>query len=107
MSANVGVARTDEIAGIGRITARVDLSYRSKVNFREFNNPLDSQDAYTVANVALIWDSPSDTYSIRLYGNNLTDEAYINRMGSSDAFGARYVSYGSPRQIGVEFRAKY
>lgn len=107
VSANVGVARTGDIAGFGRLTARADLSFRSKIYFREFNGPLDSQDAYTVANLALIWDNPGDTFSIRLFADNLTNEAYINQMGSSDAFGTRYVSYGAPRQIGVEFRARY
>jgi iron complex outermembrane receptor protein len=106
-SANLGVSHASTIEGFGRLIARGDLSYRSKVYFREFNASLDGQDAYTIANLALIWEAPDDDYSIRLYTNNVTDEAYITRMGSADVLGARFVTYNSPRQIGVEFRAKY
>ena len=108
LSANLGVAyRSDPVLFDGRVTARADLSYRSKIYFREFNNALDQQDAYAVLNAALIWDSPDDAYRVRLFATNLTGEDYIVRMGSSDNFGARFVSWGSPRQVGVELRANF
>ena len=107
-SFNLGVAyRTDPILAGGRITARGDFSYRSKVYFREFNDPLDSQDSYVVLNASLIWDSPDETYRVRAFVTNLTGEDYIVRMGSSDNFGSRFVSWGAPRQVGVELRANF
>jgi iron complex outermembrane receptor protein len=107
-SINLGVAyRSDPVLAGGRITARADLSYRSKIYFREFNDPLDAQDSYAIVNAALIWDSPDETYRIRAFVTNLTGEDYIVRMGSSDNFGSRFVSWGAPRQAGLELRASF
>lgn len=106
-SANAGVAyRTDPLS-FGRLTARADVSYRSTFYFREFNNPLDAQKDYTLLNLALIWDSPDEKYRVRLYGTNVTNEAHIVRMGSSDNFGSRFVTWGAPRQVGVELKANF
>jgi iron complex outermembrane recepter protein len=104
---NVGVAyRTDETR-LGRFTGRVDVSYRSTVYFREFNLPLDSQAPYTLVNLGLIWDTPDEHYKVRVFANNITNTGYIVRMGSSDNFGSRYVSWGNPRQYGVEVRRSF
>lgn len=91
----------------GGLTARAGASYRSKQYFREFNNPLDAQDSYTVLNLALIWTSPNERYMARLFGDNVTDEDYIVRMGSSDNFGARYLTWSPRRQVGLEVRADF
>jgi len=106
-SGNLGVAyRTDEMS-FGRITGRVDASYRSTQYFREFNTALDSQPGYALLNLALIWDSPDDNYRVRLYANNVANKAVIGQLQSSDQFGARYVTWAAPRQIGAEVRAKF
>jgi len=106
-SLNVGAAyRVEAIAG-GTVTARVDASYRSRIFFREFNTRLDSQGAYTLVNASLIWDSADGDYRVRLFGTNLFDKAYVNRMGSADTLGARYVAFGAPRQVGVELRRNF
>jgi len=107
LSVNFGASyRTDETS-IGRFTLQADVSYRSRIYFREFNAALDSQKAYTVVNSSLIWDSRGEKYRIRLFANNLFDELYIARMGSADSFGARYVTYGGPRQIGIELSSHF
>ncbi|MBU1374486.1 MAG: TonB-dependent receptor [Alphaproteobacteria bacterium] len=108
VSANIGLAyRSDPILFDGRITARADLAYRSKIYFREFNDALDAQKSYAVLNAALIWDSPDDAYRVRLFVTNLTGEDYIVRMSSSDNFGSRFVARGAPRQVGVELKANF
>jgi iron complex outermembrane receptor protein len=106
-SINGGIAYRSDPFSFGRLTARADVSYRSSFYFREFNNPLDGQDAYTLTNLALIWDSPDDKYRVRLYGTNVTNEARIIRMSSSDQLGARFVTWGAPRQFGVELKANF
>ena len=108
ISFNFGLAyRSDPILAGGRVTARADVSYRSEIYFREFNLPLDSQDQYTLVNASLIWDSPDETFRIRAFVTNLTGEDYITRMGASDNFGSRYVTWGAPRQVGLELRANF
>ena len=44
---------------------------------------------------------------MRAFAANLAGEDYIVRMGSSDNFGSRVVSWGAPRQIGLELRANF
>lgn len=95
-SANAGVAyRTDPLS-FGHLTARANVSYRPNFYFREFNLPLDAQKAYTLMNLAPIWDSPDEKYRVRLYGTNITNEAHIVRMNSSDNFGS--FARGASRQ---------
>lgn len=92
---------------IGQFVLRADASYRSRIFFREFNRALDSQDPYTLVDLGLIWNSPSEAFSLRFFANNVTDEPYLARLGSADNVGARFVSYGAPRQVGVELTSRF
>ncbi|HBN6128993.1 TPA: hypothetical protein L3M38_004014, partial [Clostridioides difficile] len=62
----------------------LDVSYRSKIYFREFNTALDAQRAYVLLNASVIWFSADDKYQVRLFAQNLTNKNYIVRMSSSD-----------------------
>lgn len=106
-SGSVGVAYRTGVQDYGELTARMDASYRSRVYFREFNSPLESQDAYTVVNANLIWDSVDGNYSARLYADNLFDEGYWVAMLAVEGFGARAGSFGAPREFGIELTARY
>ena len=68
---------------------------------------IDSQAPYGLVNLTAIWDSPSERYEARLYATNLANQAYVAGMGDSTSIGARYVSWGSPRQVGIELRARF
>ena len=107
VSTNVGIGyRTDKMSW-GQLLARVDVAYRSKVYFREFNLPLDEQPGYAVVNIGLTWVDPSEKYSIRIFDKNVGNEGYIVTMGTSNNFGSRYITWGTPQQAGVEIRAKF
>lgn len=107
-STNLGVAyRSDPVIADGRVTARVDLSYRTKVFFREFNLPDDTQKAYEILNVALIWDSPDEKYRVRLFVDNLTKQEYAVFITGSAPDGANIANWGTPRQAGIELRAAF
>ena len=102
-SLNLGLAyRSGPVIADGSITARLDASYRSDVYLREFNNPLDTQDSYTVLHAAVIWDSADERYQARLFADNLTDKEYIGFMAAADPQGSRIVNWGTPRQYGLE-----
>lgn len=106
-SANISAAYHTDPFSFGMLTARVDVSQRTKTYFREFNTPLDSQKGYTLLNLTLIWDSPDGKYRARLFGTNLTNADYVVRMSSSDNFGSRFVTWGAPRQYGIELTANF
>lgn len=104
---NVSAVYETSPTSFGQFVLRADASYRSRIFFREFNRPLDSQDAYTLVDLGLIWISPSEAFSLRFFANNVTDEPYLARLGSADNVGARFVSYGAPRQVGVELTSRF
>ncbi|MGB3626179.1 MAG: TonB-dependent receptor [Henriciella sp.] len=107
VSGNLGIAFHSDTHSWGDVTARADASYRSEVFFREFNTPQESQDGYTVVNANLIWNSPSGAYSARLFADNVFDEGYWTAMLAIDGFGGLAGTYGRPRQIGIELKARY
>jgi iron complex outermembrane receptor protein len=106
-SSNIGISYRTGDLGFGRLTFRTDVSHRSRTTFREFNRPEDSQSAYTIINLGLIWDSPDDRYRVRLYGTNVTNKVYISSLVGVELVGQRIITLGAPRQIGAEFRANF
>lgn len=106
-SANLSAALSSDPGPSGRLTARADVSYKSRVYFREFNTALDEQEAFTIVNTALIWEAPDEAYQVRIFANNLFDKVYIAQGGSSDALGTLSITYGAPRQVGAELRYRF
>ena len=101
-SLNVGIAYTTDAPWGGDLTLRLDAAYRSRTYFREFNEKEDSQEAYTVVNLNLSWESADGNWQARLYGKNLTDEGYITNLLGSNTSGGRFGTWGAPRQWGME-----
>ena len=106
-SGDIGISYRTDSTRMGRLTARVDVNARSKVYFAEFNTPEDAQQGYAVVAANLIWDSPDDTYSVRVFGNNLFNRPYWESMLAVGGLGGRAGTWGDPRQIGVELKAKF
>ncbi len=106
-SANFNAAVSTDPGPSGRFTLRGELSLRSSVYFREFNTALDRQGGYAVVGASLAWEDPSERYQLRLFGSNLFNKAYIAQGGSGDAIGTLAITYGAPRQIGIEARAHF
>lgn len=106
-SGSVGFEYRTSESEHGRLSFRANVYASSRVYFREFNSPLDSQSPYSVANLSLIWDSSSDRYSTRFYVNNVGDTHSLSQVGASDSYGSRFAAYAPPRQLGVELRAKF
>jgi iron complex outermembrane receptor protein len=107
LSINAGVGYRTTPSDIGVLTFRTDVSQRSRTYFREFNGPLDKQDGFASVNASIVWVSPDERFRVRLYGTNLFNTAHIAQMDSSDNFGARFISWGAPRQYGAELRANF
>ena len=88
-------------------TFQVNASYKSEINFREFGNSEDAQDAYTVVNAVARWDSENDKINLRLFANNLTDEEYVEALFTSSLTENRIGTWATPRQIGFEARYNF
>jgi len=107
ISGSLGGAYRTAMTDRGRLTLRADVTARSRIFFSEFNTRSQSQSAYAVANLNLIWDSPGGAYSVRLFADNLFDKAYWTAIGAVQGLGAPVGSWGTPRQVGVELKARF
>ena len=101
-SVNAGVTYNTDLESGASLTASLDVSYRSRVYFREFNQRKDSTDPYTLVNLNINWESPGDDYAARLFVRNLTDEEYVTNIQGSNTTYGRQGTWNMPRQIGFE-----
>lgn len=107
-SANAGISyETLPVIAGGSLTFRGDLSFKSRIFFREFGDVRDSQESNTVLNASIQWTSENGNYSVRAYGRNLTNEVYYSSLAQTSFLGNRFATWGAPRQYGVELRARF
>ena len=108
-SFNLGVAYTIPDLGQlgGALTLRADVAYRSKIYFREFNEPGDAQEGYTLLHLNVNWESADGAWRARLFARNATDEEYLNNIFASDVAGGRFGTWAAPRQIGFEVTREF
>lgn len=102
---NLGLTFTAPV-GDGSLTLRGEAFHSAEVFFRQFNQPLDAQDAYTTYNVFATWD-PAGPFSIRAFGRNITDEDVLLGVFSAGTIFGRWAIYAPPRTWGVELRAQF
>jgi iron complex outermembrane receptor protein len=97
------------IGGIGKITLFGSATYqgRSLFNF-DLNNPANDAylDARTLFNASIGFTDVEDRYSIRLVGQNLTNETYLTGGQTVGQLFTRE-TYGTPRYIAVELGVKF
>ncbi|MEI9988552.1 MAG: TonB-dependent receptor [Rhizomicrobium sp.] len=106
-SGNLSVAYRTDTFDWGQLVLRADSAARSRIYFRPFNQPLDSQSGYGLLNLGVTWYTPNERYSVRVFDNNVTNTAYIVTQDATDSVGSRYVTYGTPNQIGVQLKANF
>ena len=100
-SINLGVEYATQLPNGSSLVLRADAAYRSRTYFREFNEPEDSQGAYTVVDLNVIWENAEGTWTGRLFAANVTDEEYAQDKAGDATSGGRLGQWGMPRQIGV------
>ena len=64
------------------------------------------QKGYALINASLTYTDPSDTYYVRLWGNNLTDKRYRLHYNGT-AFAGTYAPMAEPRTYGVSVGFKF
>lgn len=94
----------------GELAVTPSISYRSDYHLFEAADPILDQEAYTLVDLAAIWDSPNGNWSVGFNGRNLTDERY--RVGGYSFPGATFNNsisafYGPPRTFSVTLTARY
>jgi iron complex outermembrane receptor protein len=108
MTANLGVTyRTNPVLAGGSFVFSGSASYQSEINFREFENPNDVQDAYTLLDGSIAWENAAESLTVRLYGKNIFDEEYIVSAAPGSATNSNFGVYGLPRQYGIELLTRF
>ncbi|MXP10592.1 TonB-dependent receptor [Altererythrobacter halimionae] len=92
-----------ELGDNGSIDLAADLNFQDDVFFTEFNNRDAQQSAFAMANASITYRSPDDSWSVAVWGKNITDEFVLaNTIIAAPLYGS--VSVGSlrpPRTYGV------
>ena len=79
------------------------LSYRSQVFDDTDNNPEELRPARTIINGSIAWISPDETWEVGLFGRNITNENYFNRVANIPGTAGQSTS-GDPRHYGIQLR---
>ena len=111
-TANLGAQYEAELGGFGKLIARADWTYRSKIYWHPVNpfNDVIADGGVGLLSARL---SISDISlggakaSLALWGKNLTKEDYLLSGIDFGALGFAGVSYGDPRSYGVELGFKF
>ena len=98
------------IAAGGALAVTPSVSDRDDYSQFEFPNPVLDQDAFALVDLSVVWTDPSRTWTVGVYGKNLTDEEY--RVGGYNFLGAAYNDsvigyYGPPRTLTFSVRYQY
>ena len=74
---NVNGTYTVELAGGGELTFFGQVSHQGELFHTQFNDPLIGQDAITLVDARVAYESPGDRFEVAVYGRNITDEEYF------------------------------
>ena len=66
------------------------------------------QDDYWLYDARVVWNDPTDRYTVGVYGQNLSDEVYkTDAQEFSTVGGIRTAYYGAPRTFMIKVAARY
>lgn len=98
-SGAAGVEYMFDLGQYGTLTPRLNFDYSSVQWASVFMNTVDKMQARTLVGAHLTWER--DTYTVTLYGTNLTNQYYITGNTANENF------HGDPREIGVSLRKTF
>lgn len=102
-----GIEYKTDLARLGRLMIRAQYNYTSKIYFTPFNEPIAQQGGYGLFDLTATFEPANTNLAIRLFGRNLTDEAYFNGLFTSALTNNGRGSYGPPRTFGIELTTSF
>ena len=93
---------------IGTFTPYAQTYYSGGYNTSNLlaNDPNHDQDSFTKTDLRLIWDAPSEQYSIEVFVENIENSAVLAR-GNNNSDDIVQTSYLYPRNQGIKFKARF
>ncbi len=107
LSGNISVDYEMLHTDSGYMSLNLNANFQSRQWYSAYNDKGGyehiKQDAYALYNARMTWRAIDDSYSISVWGKNLTDEEYDGYAINLQAgFGFDYFQQGAPRTYGVE-----
>ncbi len=102
-----GVQYTVPWVHTGRLTMRADMKYQSRIYFTYWDSPGVDQGGYSLFNTRLSYRIGNGSWSVALYGNNLSNKLYRASVVQSQSQIGTLLFWGPPRTFGVEFRWRH
>ena len=109
VSLNLGIRYALTLASGHALSYRLDVAYRDDTSFSEFDEDKGGyvQDAYTVVDLNVVWESAGGAWRSRFFVKNLTDEDYVSGYNSGAFNGGKFGAWGNPRVMGVEVQRNF
>ena len=106
-TAAVGVTYDWSLANASTISLRGDAVYQSKMFFG--TDPVNGyQEAHTLVDARLTWESANQGWSMSLFGTNLTDEVYFNgKLSLVTVLGREQGNVAPPRSWGLALKRSF
>ncbi len=105
-SVSLGAEYHMPLEDLGRLILRMEYSYRDRIFYTLFNDPLAAADSHDIVNGRLTLNSRDDKWSAALYVRNLLDEDYEIGGFRGGAFG-NVVEFGRPRTYGINLKYNF
>lgn len=100
---NIGASYRADLAG-GELRFSGNLYYTSKFYFGPSGTQFP-QKAYEIATARVQWTDPSDSYTVAIWGDNLTNDRHLTAV-QYNSFGLG-ASWNAPVTYGVEFGFRF
>jgi len=90
------------------VVSRIDYAYKSKIFYDAANSPFIVQQGYGLLNGRLSLKSTDGSWSVSVFGTNLTNRHYI-QAGTDflNALGFAEVQFARPREWGLSFEYRF
>ncbi len=108
-TARFGGTYDHDIGDSGTLTFGGDASYRGEHALAvDQQVPEVFQEGYWLYNARIVWTDPSDSWSVGLYGKNLSDEVYKTDFQEfSSVGGIRTAYFGAPQTVTFQITKRY
>lgn len=107
-SGNLGIAYEQPLGGDYRLAGRIDVSARSSYDAGSTNSPDERQKGYAQLDANLDLSPNSSSWTISLFGRNLTDKRYLSfALPTIPATFGEMGTYSRGRQLGVRLSGRF
>lgn len=92
---------------MGEFSLQVDFTWQDDVFLDVANDPYNVQEAYTLWNARISWESPEEFYYAQLFVENAADKFFASEAYTPEGFDRQGVIFGKPRTYGAKFGVRF